>query len=353
MISNIKRHIKKIIAQLIKTTDIVKLSAWSKETSSYSIPILAYHRILPDSIIDQVYSSPHIIVSLESFEKQMQFIAQTCNPISLKNYVIAVKNRLILPKRTVIITFDDGWKDNFTYAFPILKRLHIPATIFLTTGYIGQKRIFWQEQIRYLLNIIKYSEQLKLEWGNYLIKLKNDLPELNKILTTNIIDEKRIITILKSIEQKLRDNFINDITKILNYPNLPYQMHDFLDWNDIRMMQKYGIEFGSHTVNHLLLDKTDQNTLWNELKKSKEQIETEIGEKIYAIAYPNGNFNDDVIEVAQKAGYSCGVTTIEGNNTVHCNLMELKRINVSEKRFSGANGQFSESILECYLAGIL
>lgn len=353
MISNIKRYIKKIIVQLIKTTDIVKLSAWSKETSSYSIPILTYHRVLPHSIMNQVYSSPHIIVSLESFKKQMQFIAQTCNPISLKNYVIAVKNRLILPKRTVIITFDDGWKDNFTYAFPILKRLHIPATIFLTTGYIGQKRIFWQEQIRYLLNIIKYSEQLKLEWGNYLIKLKNDLPELNKILTTNIIDEKRIITILKSIEQKLRDNFINDITKILNYPNLPYQMHDFLDWNDIRMMQKYGIEFGSHTVNHLLLDKTDQNTLWNELKKSKEQIETEIGEKIYAIAYPNGNFNDDVIEVAQKAGYSCGVTTIEGNNTVHCNLMELKRINVSEKRFSGANGQFSESILECYLAGIL
>lgn len=352
MLSDIKRRIKKIAAQFIKTTDMVKLSAWSKETSSYSIPILTYHRILPKSMIDQVCSSPDIIVSWESFENQMQFIAETCNPISLKNYIISVKNRLILPKRTVIITFDDGWKDNFTYAFPILKRLHIPATIFLTTGYIGQKRIFWQEQIRYLLNIIKHNKEFHLKWKNYLIKLKNDSPELHKILRVNIINDANVIAMLKSIDQKICNNFINDIMIILNYPQIPYHMHNFLDWNDVKIMKKHDIEFGSHTVNHLLLDKIDQDTLWNELKKSKEQIEIEIGEKISAIAYPNGNFSNNVIEAAQKAGYSYAVTTIEGNNTKHCNLMTLKRINASEKRFSGTNGKFSESVFECYLAGI-
>jgi peptidoglycan/xylan/chitin deacetylase (PgdA/CDA1 family) len=353
MISHIKRYIKKIAAEFIKTTGTVKLSAWSKETASFSIPILTYHRILPKPIIEQVYSSPDIIVSSQSFEKQMQFIAETCNAISLKSYIVSVKNQLTLPKRTVIITFDDGWKDNFNYAFPILKRLKIPATIFLTTGYIEQKDIFWQEQIRYLLHIIKDNKQTKLELKNYLIKFKNDLPELSKISSLNIIDDENIITILKSIDQKLHNNFINELMKILNYPQLPYHMHDFLDWNDIRIMKNHGLEFGSHTVNHLLLDKTDKDTLWNELKKSKEQIEMRIGEEVYALAYPNGNFNNDVIEAAQKTGYLCAVTTIEGNNTTHCDLMRLKRINISEKRFSGPNGQFSESIFECYLAGML
>lgn len=353
MISDIKKHIKTIAAQFIKTTGIVKLSAWNKKTFFYSIPIITYHRILPESIIDQVYSSPDIIVSLESFEKQMEFIAETCNPISLKNYIISVKNRLILPERTIIITFDDGWKDNFTYAFPILKRLNIPATIFLTTGYIGQKRVFWQEQIRYLLNIIKYSKQTLSKWENYLIKLNDYLPELSKILSTNITDNENVIAMLKSIDQKLRNNFINEIITILNHPQIPYNMHDFLDWNDVLIMKKHGIEFGSHTVNHLLLDKIDQDTLWDELKKSKEQIETEIGEKISAIAYPNGNFNNDVIEAAQKTGYSYAVTTIEGHNTNHSDPMRLRRINASEKRFSGANGEFSESVFECYLTGIL
>ena len=125
--------------------------------------ILLYHRVLDIQKGGDFCSLPGIIVSVNMFNQQMRYLSKNYNVISLDHLVDSLKNNSPLPKKGVVITFDDGWRDNYSFALPILKKYNLPATIFLTSGYIGTNKTFWPEQVMSILR----SE------GNLKEKLKN------------------------------------------------------------------------------------------------------------------------------------------------------------------------------------
>jgi len=108
----------------------------------YVTPIIMYHSILP-----QANPENRLAVSLESFERQMRFLREhKYNVLPLKELVFLIKEKKVIPPRTIAITFDDGYKDNFTHAFSILKKYRIPATVFIIVKEVGrmqQDRLSW------------------------------------------------------------------------------------------------------------------------------------------------------------------------------------------------------------------
>ncbi|MBI4707533.1 MAG: polysaccharide deacetylase family protein [Candidatus Omnitrophica bacterium] len=196
-------------------------------------------------------------VKINKFRKQMQFLAKNYSLLSLKDACGLLKQKRCLPKKAVAVTFDDGYSDNYTNAYPILRNLGVPATIFLTAGYIGTEKI---------------------------------------------------------LPHDINDN--------------PIYNH-FLAWDQVREMSRYGIDFGSHTINHANLGKVTD--FKKEITDSKEIIEKELGSKIDMISYPFGlviDFNQDVKKVAEEAGYIFGFTAMNGVNDVSTDLFELRRIGI-------------------------
>ena len=131
-----------IVAILISVTVFV---VWLRGQSV--VPILMYHHVRPNPVKDLNTDSPL------SFEKQMAFLSKyRYKVITLDEYIAIKKNGGKFSRNTVVITFDDGYDDNYTYAFPILKKYHFPATMFVISDYVGQEPFLTWQQVREMSN---------------------------------------------------------------------------------------------------------------------------------------------------------------------------------------------------------
>lgn len=291
------------------------------------IRILAYHRV-EELKNEELYPyDPELIsVTPAEFEWQMEYVKQHLNPISLSELVGYVKGKNKLPPRPVIITFDDGFDDNYRCAYPILKKKGVPATIFLSTGYIGSRGTFWYDQLVYDICAAK--------------ELDINVVDLDVVITRNdSIEMKRekayeILEAVKKISNTERLNVLERIGLICKPDRKQEDLAKSvpLTWEQVKEMSNNGIEYGSHTVTHPIMSNLNVAELKTELVNSKNRIEEMVGMPVETIAYPVGMayaFNNSVIKAAKSAGYVLGLSYIHGTNYINePDLFRLKRMHV-------------------------
>jgi peptidoglycan/xylan/chitin deacetylase (PgdA/CDA1 family) len=225
-----------------------------------------------------------------------------------------------IPDNSIVITFDDGYIDNYLNAFPILKEFSIPATIFLATDAIETGRVLWHDRV---FSAFRETKSLHLkEFGinqkNFsLINLQDRLHAQDESLRfLRTLDTRRRFLWIKSLEEKL------EVTENENKDRI------MMNWSEIKEMHKNGISFGGHTITHPILSRLHIDDMKKEIFISKKTIEDQLEESIKAFAYPNGtieDFNEVTKKLVRDAGYSCAVTTIFGTNDVHQDVFELRR----------------------------
>jgi len=247
------------------------------------------------------------------------------NVISFKNVINHIDRKKLLPKNPIIITFDDGHYDNYSNAFPVLKSLEVPATIFLSTGYIGTDDIFWFDWVSYLIYRTK--------------KLSLSLADNVKFNIENTIESRRqiseqVLEYLKSVPNSSRLQIIKDMTKELEVTlsEADKPLSTCLNWQQVIEMSSNGIEFGSHTISHPILSRLEDSELLDEIIKSKDDIEKHLNIDINTIAYPvggNNEYNNRVIDICKSAGYRLGISYVSGIEEISLsNLFEIKRLHV-------------------------
>ena len=304
-----------------------------------NLTILAYHRVseynqncpLDDNLIS---TSP------EEFEKQVRYLKANYDCIDFATLSEILKGK-IPPSppwqrggfrgNALIITFDDGYKDNYDNAYPILKEHRIPATIFIATEFIDKQHLFWWDKVAYtvkqfpgaLFNINGFDTASPTQPKGYKFDLRLSSRE-------DVIDE--ILLILKNLDDDERQNTIERLEEKLNV-SIPQYVAEtsLLTWQQIREMSDNGIEIGSHTVSHPVLHKISHRQLTYELEQSKRKIEDEIGKEVIAFSYPvNDHGGKEWIKNAVRdAGYSFATTLTHGNNKLSTmNPYSLKRLTV-------------------------
>lgn len=263
------------------------------------------------------------------FENQIKYLINKYNFISLTHYSDYLNgHHPHLPNNPMIITIDDGYEDNFHYAFPVLKKYSIPATIFITTDFINKKSWLWFNKIKYILKNTNCHE-FKFQLGSNLKKFYLDS-----------LDNKRhaklsIFNYCKTISAIQIDDLLNQLSEILNVRTPKKTTIDFqpLTWNQIKEMKQYNIEIGSHTCTHPILSRLNPDELTNELVNSKREIELKLGTEINSLCYPVGtqeDISEFVVNATMDAGYSCAVTTIPGRNIgKNANKFLLKRVTIN------------------------
>ena len=218
------------------------------------VTILLYHQISP-----------------ELFDSHIAFLMNHYNLIKLKRLkqFLYKKDNDTLPPNSLVVTFDDGWRGNFEL-LPVIRKYNCPVTIFLPTGLVGTRRKIW----------------------NYSLDRENNESELNEFLKNVRNQEKN--------ESLLMHNGY--------FPEKEYQERDLLSFKEIERMSPY-VDFQSHGQFHPVLTMCSDAELSEELSKSKEYIEKNLGHECYAIAYPYGRYDQRVRDLAHGAGYSLGRTT--------------------------------------------
>lgn len=316
------------------------------------MPILMYHRVIEREDAKRVFSGGGIVVFRKTFEKQMQLLARDWNVISLGRMFEAKSSGAGLPKNTVVVTFDDGWRDNYEHAFPILKQHGIEATIFLSANYIGRNKVFWQERLRFLLlKLREKHSRVPTEAGNVAAGLRASgvfFPGANVDQCVELLPE-----ILKDVDADEVEEFLNKLDRYLGSPEFPIATHSFLTWDQVREMAEGGISFGSHCCSHSRLVRLETEDVRRELEDSRKVIGAELGQQPDMLAYPNGDYNAGIAAMAKDRGYRLAVSAKPGLNTRKTDDFGLRRFNVWEETFSTPIGGVSESLLAGRLAGLI
>jgi len=301
----------------------------------------------------QFKSLPGIVVSPEMFCNQVKFLKRNYKIIPLEYLVRCIRHGIKIPDKSAVITFDDGWRDNYLFAFPILRKLEIPAMIFLSTGFIGTERLFWPEMLIYCLSYhrekclknIAQLEELLSEKGRHLLKkiLKGESRGVESLLHS-LIEE------LKDHSPHSRDRVMEILRRNVSLGfNEETDRRVMMNWEEVQEMAEAGISFGSHGIDHEILTKISQQDQVRELSESKRLLEDRDVASAPAFAYPNGNYNEEIKKLVTDAGYICAVSTEKGKVNKESDLFALKRINVHNDISRGLSGGFSKTLFAYHI----
>lgn len=293
-------------------TGLHGLSSFLRGLRAGEIPILAYHRVF-DIGQEQAFSFDPDLVSASSpaFAWQMLYLKKRYHPITFQTLLNAMDGKEQLPSRPVIVSFDDGYDDNYLNAFPVLRSLGMPATIFVSTGYVGSGKPFWFDLATHIL--------YHLPNGNLTVKDLGITLPLDTDVNSRRIAAGRLVGALKRVGNAQRLGILDWLEREHGDAMRPadFRLSRPLSWDQIREMSAAGIEFGSHTVNHPILSRLDDEELRRELTDSRLRLEQELGKPAPVLAYPVGGpeeFNDRVVRAATAAGYRLGVSYMPGVN---------------------------------------
>ena len=307
--------------------------------------ILTYHRII-NPTDDFIQHRGVISATPENFERQVKFLVKNYNLISFDHLKQAVNAEIRLPQRSLIITFDDGYKDNYTNAFPLLQKYGAPATFFLTTGFLDGSNTPWWDGLASMIHQTTISGVNLAEFGYYDLSLKAD-----RLLAISVINKN-----LKSMEAMKRIKKMNWIKRKLKIDRKRNtHRSEFMSWDNVMEMDKEGMQFGAHTITHCNLTKESIIVAKREIIESKKRIEEKLKKDIVAFCYPYGYkelLNQDTIALLRKSGFFCAVSTDLGINTLNdkLNLYTLKRIGIDyQDSFIKFKMKLNEFVINSYL----
>jgi peptidoglycan/xylan/chitin deacetylase (PgdA/CDA1 family) len=309
---------------------------------------LTYHRI--GACANQPFDDGLFSATAEDFRAQIKYLRDHFDLLSVDSLLQATKQgRLELSRPSALITFDDGYRDNYDVAFPILREIGVPAVLFVAAGYIDEPRLTWWDRVAY---IVKSTERSVLEL-DYPTKDTLDLRELGRSRTIY-----RILKIYKSAHDIDQRRFFEqlELQAEVAVDSLVVGRDLFMSWDQVREMKQDGIEIGAHTYNHPVLSRISEDAQRQEMSRSKERLEAETGGVIRIMAYPvggRGAFDGVTQRLAREAGYCAAFSMYGGfNRPKHAELYDIRRISIDRYdsfpmfRFkASANNLFGRSVL--------
>ncbi len=261
-------------------------------------------------------------VHREAFEKQIEYLKNNFNLVTLDDLVKNYQQQGFFSKNTIVITIDDGYNDFYEIAFPVLKKYNVPATFFVTTRFVDGDFWLWPDCVRYIL---EHSNEIDLS------RISSDLEYTSKQMT----DRDRqtvwgmIITFLLSIAEDEKNHWLVRFAELQNVkiPNEPIEEYRAVSWSQVNELDANNIEIGAHTQTHPSLGRLKENQLSVEILGAVEIIQNQIGHSPRSFCFPNGqpsDYTESVKQHIKDAGCQSAVTAFYDEYFVN-DLFELRR----------------------------
>lgn len=308
-----RERIRVFLAACFYYSGLVKLAHWKIRRSGKMLIILNYHRAIGNNLRQQLhylhrhYRILHLESALEElYEKQ-------------KGKQKAKDRRVPL-----VLTFDDGYRDNYTHAFALARELQIPFTIFLIPWYIETGGRFWWLEDKYLVKAAQVEDVI-FEGCKYSLKRTEDQERLAYLIDTRLRHSSSVAE---------RESYLKTIHKSLNISSATTKEGELdapLTWAEIGKMAESGlVSFGGHTLHHPVLSYlSDPEEVKREVYECKEILEQKLHCPVNTFAYPIGkfeHFGEQGLQAVKEARYKWALTTTEAINTPKSDPYLLNRL---------------------------
>ncbi|WP_372756558.1 polysaccharide deacetylase family protein [Mariniflexile sp.] len=333
-----------------------RITKYFKSSEEIAI-VLMYHRVC------ETKSDPwQLAVSPDNFESQIKAITKNFNVLPVSDLITQFNSNKIKPK-SVYITFDDAYQDNYFYAKPILEKYNCPATFFVPTYFIGKKQMFWWDELE---EIILHSKELPDE-----LTFQVDLETfefLNKMeaLTMDIQKKQKNWHYTEKPPTKRCELYlqISDILKPLPFSKIVIVLNHLKTWANVvpsiinenlamtpeqlkTLSNNKLFSFGLHTETHPALANHAYDIQLSEISNNYSFLKSYENAVINAIAYPHGNFNDTTLSIVKQNNIALGFTTSGDIITKKSSPLQLGRIQVPN-----CNGTLLHKLLNEWLSNL-
>jgi peptidoglycan/xylan/chitin deacetylase (PgdA/CDA1 family) len=280
------------------------------------LPVLTYHRV------DVVGRAPLLYPGLisaepDAFEEQMRFLVARWRPLSLAELLAVRRGVTRLPPRSILVTFDDAYRDFSEVAWPIVARHGIPVTLFVPTAYPGDSALaFWWDRLYGALAATARKAPLASSVGQLALVTEED----------RLRAFRRLRTHLKSLSHARARDMVDELCQQLA---APAQASAVLTWPELRELHSNGVALAPHSRTHPMLDRLPVAQARAEIVGSLEDLEREIGSAPRVFAYPGGGQDAGLAHILEEEGFEVGFSTERGTNDLRgADWLRLRRINV-------------------------
>jgi peptidoglycan/xylan/chitin deacetylase (PgdA/CDA1 family) len=307
------------LANALDAMAIPQLAMLLRRAASPWLTVLTYHRVaapsagggaewthgLDDGVVD---------VTADQLDRQLRFVKRWFHPIGVGELFSFVHAGKALPPNPVLITFDDGYRDNHDIALPILARYGVPATFFVATDYVKRRRLFWWDRLALVIKRsprnrleVDYPEPLRLPLDDLSAK-RGAIVRLERIVKDHVgLDLERFID---GVEHAAAVSLGFEEERRLADENV-------MTWTHVAALRRAGMDVQSHTRTHRVLQTLDAEQLANELHGSRVELEAVLGERVRALSYPVGKSvraAPHLRRAVRDAGYQLGFSNGTGVN---------------------------------------
>jgi glycosyltransferase involved in cell wall biosynthesis/peptidoglycan/xylan/chitin deacetylase (PgdA/CDA1 family) len=303
--------------------------------------ILMYHRVA------EVSTDPwSLCVTPQHFAEHLEILKKHFRPIQLQQLIKALLNGKV-PRRSVVVTFDDGYADNLLNARPLLEYHNVPATVFLSTGYIGQGREFWWDELdRLLLQPGTLPETLYLcingshhqwslgesahygedaFWRHRYWRAMEDPPGPRHLIYFSLWQ------LLQPLQESERRKILNELLSWASAKPEGRPAYRILTQQEVVALVRGGlVEVGAHTVTHPALSTLPTALQRDEIQQSKTSLEKILGRPITSFAYPYGDYTAETVPNVREAGFSCACSTLPGVVWQDTERFQLPRVQIED-----------------------
>jgi peptidoglycan/xylan/chitin deacetylase (PgdA/CDA1 family) len=285
---------------------------WVRRKNRGGLRILMYHRFHDAAIL----------------ERHCEHFRRYYSPVSLGQMAEWLQREKEFPESKLALTVDDGYRDFYEVAFPVLRKHGIPATVYLITGFLDGELWPWGDRLAYAFQHTAAGEvELPCGPAGSAMRFRLDSPQSKQDAAKKVKEASKLMPdesrreLCDAVERELRAQI----------PERAPEAYRPLSWDEVREMARAGIEFGAHTHSHPILSRLRPEDVRRELVRSKARIEEETGRPAIHFCYPNGRPCDIgavAVEEAQRAGFVTAVTTDMGLNFPGADRFLLRRIGV-------------------------
>ena len=306
--------------------------------------IIGYHRTVEEFPSNALHTIPSMCISTKMLERQLEWIGRRFRFVSLDELGAHVESGSPNAERMAAVTFDDGYHDVYEHAFPLLRKKGIPAAVFVVTDLVGTSRL----QIHDLLYLLLARAEVK--WDSTPQARVRLLEKLGIVPPVPSDPHSAVEMLLGSMTQSNVLCVIEALEGEVSIEESVRKEHLTMTRQEIVEMHAAGITFGSHTHTHALLPNEDTGRVENELRISRETLETWLGERVRHFAFPCGQFNAATVRAVAQAGYRYGYTICKHRDSGFP-LLTMPRKLLWENSCLDALGSFSPSIMSCQVHG--
>jgi peptidoglycan/xylan/chitin deacetylase (PgdA/CDA1 family) len=268
--------------------------------------------------------------SVAALERCLAVLGRHYRFVSLEDAVAMLAGRRPFEPNSLVLSFDDGYRNNLTHAWPVLKRFGAPMSLFVVSGKISERSLFAFDRVDYALQHMP-GDELRLDLGGFVHTLqlrprdalRRSFAALRDVLKRRLRDDLEygpaVSRLVAECEQRAGCS--------LEALKESDEFSALLTWDDVRRLaSEPSVEIGSHTCDHTRLGFADEATARDQLSRSRREIEAQSGRPCRYLAFPNGSYTTDVARWAEEAGFAGALTTDEGVNPPGQQVMTLRRL---------------------------